>query len=293
MVGVLVFVTGSELLVRYVVAPRDSYDQYKAYFRTARASVAAFGDLHVADAIESSPAIANLGYPGDTLWLMLFKARTYVDEGRGRRIVLQYAPEQFALYRVEANQKPAAADLTRRDKPWLKFMEPHFRGYLLSYWRTVLKDPAVLLAARADTAHAGATKVKSFASWSKHEQRRSADLRVQLQAPLPQGRPIEAMVAQYRTALREFKRRGVDICMVEYPVTAVYRAAAAQAPTFAAMGAHIRRLAKAEDVRYVDLTAAMPDTEFANPDHIAPAFRNVATRLVLKRCFGVGEGSVK
>jgi len=292
-IGACAFVVGSELLVRFVVAPVDDYARYKAFFHSARAPVAMFGDSHVANAIENGPAVANLGYPGESLGLMLLKARTYVEEGRGKRIVLQFSPEQFAIYRAAKDQSSVADDLLQRNEPWLQFMRPHFRGYLLGYWRAFLRDPGVVFAARAEPAHGAAEEVKSFASWPKEAQRRDAELRVQLHAPLPQGGTVEALVAQIDAALREFKKRGVESCIVEYPLSSAYRAAAALAPTFAAMRARMKRLADSERVRYVDLTEAMPDTEFWDPDHVAAGSRGTATRLVIEGCFGAGEGGAR
>jgi hypothetical protein len=290
-IGMCGFVLGSELLVRYVVAPADDYDRYKALFRTARAPVATFGDSHVANAVENGPEVVNLGYPGESLWLMLYKARAYVEEGRGRRIVLQFSPEQFAIYRAEKDQQAVADDLSGRNESWLKFMRPHYRGYLLGYWNALLRNPGVLLSARAEPAASASDKVRSFASWPKDEQRRDAEIRVQLHAPLPQGRTIEALVAQFDSALREFRQRGVDTCIVEYPLSSVYRTAADRVPTFADMRGRIRRLADKEHVRYVDLTDAMADTDFADPDHVAPGYRDTATRLVLDRCFPGAGGA--
>src|SRR5262249_14944785 len=150
--GACAFMVGSELLVRFVVAPVDDYANYKAFFQSARAPVVAFGDSHVANAIESGPAVANLGYAGESLSLMLLNARTYMEKGRANRIVLQFSPQQFAVYRAAKDESAVAADLLERGEPWLQFMRPHFRGYLLGYWRAFLSDPSVAFAARADRA---------------------------------------------------------------------------------------------------------------------------------------------
>jgi hypothetical protein len=293
--GACAFVVGSELLIRLVVAPHDDYDQYKVLFRIAHAPVAAFGDSHVANAIESNEEIVNLGYAGETLWLMLFKARTYVESSRGERIVLQFSPEQFAIYRAEKDQTAVADDLLGRRVLWLKFMEPHFRGYLLAYWNSFLRDPGVLFTARAEPAPKAKTdvsaKVGAFALLSSDEQRRVAEIRVQLHAPLPQGPATEALIAQFASALRGFNKLGVKTCIVEYPLTGAYREAAARAPTFAAMRGRIAQLAWAEHARYLDLTKAMPDVDFSDSDHVAPFGRGLATRLVLDGCFGAKAGA--
>ena len=281
---------GSELIVRFVVAPNDGYEHYKASFRNARSPLAAFGDSHVANGLESNGELTNLGWAGDSLHLMLVKARSYAATGHARRIVLQYSPQQFAIYRAAKEQVEVADDLLGRGTPWLHFMQPHFRQYLLAYWETMLNDPGRVFAVHAaepeDRTTAG--EGPRLVSLPVSEQRRLAGIRVQLHAPLPQGRTVEALVERFAQALREIRDRGIDICVVEFPLSTVYRDAAAQAPTFAAMRARMQALLAAEKVRFLDLTAAMPDSAFGDPDHIGRQGRAALTNLVLSGCFGAG-----
>lgn len=295
-VGICGFVTGSELLVRFVVAPGDGYERYKAEFSSAQAPIAAFGDSHVADGLESSKEFVNLGTASETLFLMLAKARSYAASGRGKKIVLQYAPEQFAIYRIANQQADIAEELLAGNMRWLEFMRPHFRGYLLAYWNAALRDPARIFAAFANSAPSTESEPQpadssGLTALSPAEQRKAAQIRVQLHAPLPQGRIVEALVEKFAEVLREFRQKGIETCIVEYPLSSPYRESAAQAPTFEAMSKRFVRLAGAENVRFVDLAAAMPDSAFGNPDHIAAHARRTVTGLVLDGCFGADRSA--
>ena len=291
-IGVCGFAVGSELLVRFIVAPTDDYERYKTEFHTARAPIAAFGDSHVANAVESTQELVNLGYAGDTLFLMLAKARSYVASGRGKKVILQYSPEQFAIYRAANQQADVAKDLLDGNERWLEFMRPHFRSYLLAYWGAALRDPARILAASGAPPSRAEAKLRpaepsGLAAMSPAVQRKEAEIRVQLHAPLPQGRTVEALVDRFADALRAFRKLGIETCVVEYPLSSPYRKAAAQVATFATMQQRIQDLLESEKVRFVDLAADMPDSAFGDPDHIAGHARGTVTGLVLNGCFGV------
>ena len=281
--------------MRFVVAPADSYEHYKTDFRNARAPIATFGDSHVANAITSTVELVNLGYRGDTLHLMLVKASAYVSFGHANRVILQYAPELFSIYRAANRQAEVAEDLLSDNVAWFQFLRPHFRGYLLSYWNAVLQDPERITEAFSKASPPSDPEpqpLTGLTALSPAEQRRLAEIRVQLHAPLPQGSAIEALLETYSEALREFRRKGIDICIVEYPLSEPYRVAAAQAPTFSAMAKRFAGFAADERVRFVDLKAAMPNAAFADPDHLAAHARIPMTDLVLDRCFGAAR-SVK
>lgn len=300
-IGAAGFAAGSELLVRFVVAPQDSYEHYKNNFYATQAPIAAFGDSHVADGPLSTEAFANLGTVGETLDLMLLKAQIYASSGRAKHIVLQYSPEQFAIYRVNKNQKDDAEELLNRERPLLMFMQPHYRQYLLSYWKSVLENPRrILLATASKTPEvesgnnektAAASDTQVFANLPQAEQRKAAEIRVQLQAPLPQGAMVERLIGKFSRSLRELRARGIGVCIVEYPLSGAYREAAARVPSFAAMHSRAKQLFDAENIRFVDLTAAIPDRDFADPDHIVTRARAHETALVLNGCFGDSAGS--
>lgn len=298
-VGAGGFVAGSEVLVRYVVAPTDGYESYKAKIATAHAPIAAFGDSHVANGLVSNDRIVNLGFAGDTLPLMLVKAKVYVASNPAARIILQYSPQQFAIYRAGNMQADAANEILSVSRPWLMFMESHFRGYLLGYWSAALHDPDRVIAAFTGPSLSSgpaadepveASKVGGLVSLSPAEQRRAAEIRVQLHAPLPPSRTVESLLAMFSDTVREFKKGGIDMCIVEYPLSNPYRKAMRGAVTFATMKDRMRRFMASEGLRLVDLTASLPDSAFADVDHVSARTKPALTKLVLASCFGSGQG---
>jgi hypothetical protein len=274
-------------MVRSVFAPRDDFEQYRALFRNARTPTAAFGDSHVENAILTSPEIVNLGSRGETLPLMLSKAEAYVKSGRGKRVILQFAPQQFAVYRSDLDKTAVEEELWGTSEPILQFTRPHFRKYLLEYWRALIEDPRLAFAAPAPAPAANAGPAPaSFADLPAAEQRRIAEIRVQLHAPLPGGPIAEDFKARFTALLDELHAKKIETCVVEYPLSSAYRAGAAKVASFAALRAQIRVASAAHAARYVDLTESYQDAMFGDPDHVARNARAAVTRAVLDECFG-------
>jgi hypothetical protein len=280
-VGVLVFVAGSEWIVRNRVAPRDRFEQYRALFKSSNAPIATFGDSHVANAIKSGDDIVNLAYPAETLPLMLFKAQTYAQSRQPKAIILQFSPQQFALYRADNAQDGIREELSAGPNSWLQFTRPHFRRYLLGYWRASLNE--VLSPAKA--ASRGSTPApRLFPEWSDAEKRKSAEIRVQLHAPLAGGQSTDRLLHSFASTLKDLRARGIQTCIVRYPLSGAYRSAASAAPSFALLSDRIRALADENGVRFVDLSSAFPDAMFGDPDHIATSQQAIVTETVRNRC---------
>lgn len=291
--AVLAFVAGSEAIVRHIGGADDGFGGYKTKLREARAPVAAFGDSQVAEAIETGSAIVGLGYAGDTLPLTVEKARTIVAAKRAERVVIQFSPQQFANYRIDDQQKELSDELLGRSNPWLSFTRPQFRRYLLEYWRALLADPMRFIARSSAHAQPASVAAPVFSDKPADEQRRSAEIRVQLHMPLPPGADIDRQIARLTTLLDELAQQRIPACVVEFPVSAAYRTAAARAPSFAALRAEVQRRLQARGIRFVDLRAQVPDQYFGDADHIGPQGRALVTSLVLDECFGEPRAATK
>jgi hypothetical protein len=285
-VGVLVFIAGSEWIVRTRVAPRDGFEQYRALFQSAKAPIATFGDSHVANAVQSGGDVINLGYSAETLPLMLFKARTYAESRHPKAVILQFSPQQFALYRAENAQEGIREELSGASQPWLQFTRPQFRRYLLAYWDAWLHE--IASPPRAASA-APAQPPRLFPEWSEGEKRKSAEIRVQLHAPLAGGQSTDRLLASLVSTLGELQSKGVQTCVVRYPLSEVYRKAASAAPSFARLSERIKDLADKNGSRFVDLSSAFPDALFGDPDHIAPSHQAIVTKTLLDRCLSPGK----
>jgi hypothetical protein len=213
---------------------------------------------------------------------MLMKAEAYVKSARATRVILQLSPEQFAIYRAERQDTDLMQELFSERKPWLQFLRPQFRPYLLAYWSALLKDPLRLIRSSAPVSE----KTIPYIDLPSADRRKAAEIRAQLHTPLPGGSIVSRMFDQLADTLDHLRQRGVTICIVEYPVSKEYRDASSAIATFGELRRRFQTLAKEKNLRLVDLTDALPDVAFNDPDHIAPAYRERSTALVLSRCFG-------
>jgi hypothetical protein len=277
------FVAGSEILIRRVVAPTDSFERYRAEFHATAAPVAAFGDSQVANAIISGGDVVNLGHPAETLPLMLFKAETYARTGKAKAIILQVAPQQFAIYRADNAQDGVREELLRDSAPLLQFLRPHFRRYLLAHWRAAIER---WLAHETATATPRLPEPRTFAEWPAQEQRRSAEIRVQLHAPLSAGTTTEHLLGRLRAALDGLRASGIETCLVRYPLSDAYRKATSDVPAFSVLTGRVADLAQAQGARFIDLQSAVPDQMLVDPDHVGASGRAMVTQMVIDRCFG-------
>ena len=284
--GLLGFVGGSEWIIRRLALPGDAMEAQKLEFATATAPTAAFGDSHVAEGLVSGHEFVNLGHGGEILPMMLAKAEAYALSGRGKRIILQFSPEQFAIYRAARIDSEAADDFFNRSKPWFVFLRPQFRSNLLAYWSSILRQPWRLFQTTNTTTGATTLAAPEFVTLPADERRRSAEIRAQLHAPLPADSPaVKALLAQLSSSLDLFRQRNIQTCLVEYPVTSDYRNAAAKIETFATLRARFRDLAASTGARLVELADSLPDESFGDADHIHVSFRPHTTKLVLEKCF--------
>ncbi len=279
--GAAIFVVGSEMLIRYVAAPADDFERYRLLFRSATAPIAVFGDSQVANAIVTSPDVVNLGYPAETLPLMLFKAEAFAGAKKPKGVILQLSPQQFAIYRAENAQDEFRQELLGGSEPLLQFTRPHFRRYLLAHWQALFhrwtSSPAKGTAAPQEP--------RSFADWPAAEQRRNAEIRVQLHAPLPAGSATERLLRSLRDTLVDLRKRGIATCVVRYPLSEVYRKAASAVPSFAMLSSRVEDLTREQGATFVDLSDALPDRLLGDPDHVGPAGRATVTAMVIDRCF--------
>ena len=278
-VSAVIFVAGSEALIRVYVAPRDTFDARKNAFLNGTETSAAFGDSGVVSGLVDGDGLANFADTGAGLDTILGKLDAYVAMGRGRRIVFQLAPQHFALYRLSGGGKDELREFLDPNSGGLQFLRPHYRKYLFDYWAAVLRDPTLLR---------GAESVKKdiqprLVDMSSDAQWRQANIRVQLHIPIS-GYAATKEMRRLRAALKRAQDRGVDLCLVTFPVGGTYRAVAGKFPIFAEIRAFYKNLAAGIGATHLDLWGAYDDRYFANVDHLNQDGSRRLTREIRRRC---------
>lgn len=280
-VGLALFVLGSEILVRQAIRAGDGYEQYRLRFRTAASATIAIGDSRTATNIDLPVAIENLGNAGDDLATVLAKLKARHALRPLARVALQADPHQLAAYRLFKDSEGKLEDLLGEPPP-LAFLRPQHRQYLVAYWRVALGEPRRFLGApsAAGDAPASAPPAPDTPEWTA-----LAASRVQFHVPLP-GADALPVIRLYRETIAALKRDGVAVCLVTHPASAGYRRAADRYPSFAEARATYDRVAHDLGASRVDFWAEIADAAFGDTDHLAHGAAADYTRELMRRCFG-------
>ena len=281
LVGLSIFVGVTEAVLRWHVLPNDSYAGYKEHFRTSLAPTAAFGDSHVANALIGTADFDNFGEASDNLDTMFAKINYQMRRRHLRQIIIQADPQVFAPYRLKADQSSRVSNLLNEDDPFLVVLRPEYRQYLTQYWWSTIKNPAMFF--RSEETEPSGEEV-TFSQLSQERKDREASIRVQLHAPAAYAVKSERAKA-YQQIVQQLRAAEVEVCLIKFPVSSVYRVQAAAHATFAAAEAFFREAAESSGAIYLDYSSIITDDKFGDADHLSSRGAEEFTRLVLAGCF--------
>ena len=282
------FVVGSEMLIRFYVAPGNSYDDLKRAFHSGNSIAAAFGDSQAASGILDDSGFTNFAAPGESLGTTLGKLDAYVASGRARHVLLQLGPQDFSFYRLSLDQSDLLGDFLDVEPRILQMLRPQFRRYLFEYWAAVLSDPGRLFAEPETTTSSKSEAVPRVLEMSADARRLQAMIRTQLHIPVP-GYAATADMKRLRDTVKRTQDAGVMLCLVTFPVSSTYREAAGYYSVFSDIRVYFDAFARELGITYVDLWDAYEDDYFGNVDHLN---RDGARRLssdLRHACKGAGS----
>lgn len=295
-VSALVVFGASELLLRYAVVPQDSFRAHTQLFNSAKSSHAAFGDSHLARDFVPDSAMVNLAYPSEGIAHMDWKVRTYFNERRPGRVIVQADPHQFAAYRLYGrlgNYPRNFAD--ENPRRWQMFaLDPRLRPQLTALWWTFLTAGGKL-ESQIERRENGALLSKGDLSQVNPRRRElMARQRIDLHR-LGDPETVAALMATYSQMLDYLHERGAPLCLVTLPLSPAYLQALDSVTSVPAKRSRkqllefFRTEAQRLGATYVDdqrsITAA---ASFRDVDHLnftsAPAY----SRNLLDACFAAG-----
>jgi hypothetical protein len=265
--SILGFVAGSELLIRFLVAPGNSYDAVKHAFHSGRDTAVVFGDSRAVSGFVPGSGYANFASKGENLETTLGKLNAYIASGRRGNVLLQLDPQHFSFYRQRLAQAELLEDFLNPDSRGLQMLRPHFRRYLFEYWAAIWRDPARLFADPEEIVSDDPNPIVKLSDMPADAQRRQAMIRTQLHIPVP-GYADTADMMRLRETLTRARNAGVAICIVTFPVGSAYREAADHYPVFADIRAEYGALAADAGLIYVNLWDEYEDDNFDNVDHL-------------------------
>jgi len=276
MVGIAVFIVGSEYIVRTIVAPKSDFDTLRERLHTTQAPYAAFADSHGARGLLDQSGFVNLSMGGDNLATILEKAQFFSKFTTTKGVIIQADPHHFATYRLNREQSALRDDLFKRKTPWLSFLRPVYRQYLLEYWQAfLLFSPTVVEPTQA---------IVRLTDLPPAEVAKTASIRAGLQTPIASFKQTEFANLYIRT-VQTLQREGIDVCLVSFPISSAYQNAVKKEPTYTTALEFYAGLAKQSRMKYFDLSSALGDEQFSDPDHLNIEGAAALTKIVLNNCF--------
>lgn len=278
MVGIAVFIGGSEYIVRTIVAPKSDFDVLRERLHTTLAPYAAIADSRGANGLMDQDGFVNLSMRGDNLTTIVAKANFFARSSTAKGVIIQADPHHFASYRLNHDQSALRDDLFKRNTPWLEFLRPVFRQYLLEYWQAFLTSSP----ATTESAHA----LIRLTDLPSDKMAKTAAIRAGMQTPITSFQHTK-FADLYAKTIQNLSQKGIDVCLVSLPISSGYKNAAEREPTYNKVLQFYAALAEQFGVKYFDLSSALEDGQFSDPDHLNSEGAAVLTKIVLNDCFGI------
>lgn len=283
MVGNILFVIGSEFIVRTVAMPKSQFDALRERLHSSQHAYGAFADSRGANGLLPFNDFDNFSMGGDNLLTVLEKAKFFNRLGTTKGVIIQADPHHFANYRLNRDQSSLQDDLLKRKTYWLQFLRPVHRQYLLEYWQSYI----LAAFSATESPDSSATHVMARISDQPPAQvKKDASIRAQLQIPIKMFERTQ-YAKDYSATVQELVSDNIKVCLVSFPVSDAYRAISETEPNYRAAFSFFKTLAKHSGAKYFDFSSKLPDKMFTDPDHLNEEGAQALTNIVLNNCFGI------
>lgn len=284
----LMALLATEWLVRRYVEPNDNLPKHLRIFQEATQSIAAFGDSHVACGFRPLNGAINLGFPGENIENIAHKVALFGKRVKLSHVIVQADVHMFARYRLGEIQGydalfESAENPLAEASHWIRALSGYHRPKLIAYWRVWFNRGTFENHLRLER-NGWQECPDRWRSLEPAGRARMAAERVALHQPMERF-PNVPFAARYAEMLRDLVRAGVQVCMVEFPVSAEYRERLA-GKTADRVRSWFAQLAKATGSRFFafgDYFHGEPSS-FADADHLSPAAAALFTKRILDDC---------
>lgn len=301
--GIVLSLLASEWILRTQVQPNDNFAKQVAFYRSLDPHkpirIAAFGDSHTSQGFAAKGNDINLGMSGEGFDQIAVKIEAVLQSHTPEIIILQIAPHMFASYRV-TDYKRNYRKFFDKEYTGINLSElmlvfdPVYRVRLLFYWERFLKNHRVHSKkfhftdnGHVFTDHSMPDTEDQFAESLNNENIR----RVKQHSPVL-DRSAEQLTQKMQATIESILAQNIKLCIVDYPVTPVYRRLAGQNPNFEKAFSKIEAMAADYSLprfSYYDMTDEY--TNFRNLDHVNGAYAQVLTDKMIADCLSAVKNS--
>lgn len=282
----IAFLATTELLIRVRVIPNDRSIWHRDLFFRSDSQNVIFGDSHTSFGVHGLSGFLNLSFPSENVPLIEIKVRRYFADKQPGKVILQATPNMFSPDRDNYDERiDARPYITKNWKPYLWMFTRTHQEKIYTYWKLFLSGAG--FENKYTFQPDGALTQKDYWSTSSASQRHFLTER-RIDQQRPYAEPAEIRSAQSYARILEFlKSRGAEICMVDMPVTPLYRELSSNYEEFENARVLFRSLAADHEVRYTDMSASITDLEyFSNQDHLNERGSLNFAPLLESACFG-------
>ncbi|MCP5124402.1 MAG: hypothetical protein H6973_01805 [Gammaproteobacteria bacterium] len=286
--GLCVFaLVATEWLIRTHVEPNDHLPTHLRLFQMTTALQAGFGDSHMALGFQPPKDWVNLAFPGESIDTLAYKINVLLARTELTRAIVQADAHMFAKYRAKQmlgyneqfGRSPQELDTIN-----LRTLSGYHRPKLLAYWEVWLRKGTFASRTRF---HASGW-IEGNDNWialTTEAQEQKARERAALHIPMSDF-AVHPFAADYQSLLSNLRNRGIQTCMVEFPVTSTYLHYV-DSPNYQAVRIWFAEQARRLNLRllaYNALYADQPDY-FSDMDHLAPKGAHIFSQRIINDCF--------
>ncbi|MCW8914480.1 MAG: hypothetical protein OQK24_01355 [Magnetovibrio sp.] len=283
MVGAVVFVIGSEIIVRTTVVPHSTFDDITSRLHSSNKPFAGFADSRGDNGFVTHDQFENFSTAGDNLITIVEKAHFFAKRPTSKGVIIQADPHHFASYRLSRNQSLMRSELFDPEKPWLQFYRPVYRQYLLNYWKSLILS--FLFPSPRDAKNKISNADIRFSDLSVYEADKKASIRAGLQLPVNDVTKTH-YAKTYTDVIQKLKETGIDVCLVSFPVSSNYLRISKETTSYQQGLEFYKTLAENVGVKYLNFTSAYDNDVFLDPDHLNITGAEMFTNNILHACFG-------
>ncbi len=293
--GISSFFVFTEWMIRNRVEPHDNVLENLRLMTRPDIQSIAVGDSHVALGFDGENQFFTVGFPGENLLDTQARIEFLLHNSQLKKVILQADPHMFSEQRLQDTPKAYLKNLNEwlgmnpgAQSGFLRTLEPYHRGKLLLYWKTFLFGTFQNAPYRI---HPNGW-IEMGQSWSKVPkiQRRERALQgMKTQIPASGGFQYQAFHNLFNEIIDQLMEKGIDTCLVTFPVASEYYELAAQHPAFQKEMELFDQTARSKELKYVNGFGRFAEEKyisyFSNEDHLGPKGAKQFSAEVMEACF--------
>ena len=292
----LIFVIGSEVLIRTKIDQKDLFSAHLSVFhksKTAKTENAAFGDSLIARGFHANDNhFINLGLGGESPFRTNIKLRAFFEETEPKNVILIASPLTWFVNDPTDPNSIYSTSFRYNKRPYFRMSEPRNRYFALHFWKAFIVNGE--LREKTEIMRYGGmreTDEESERQYSKlSEDERIEDSKRLLRTYSQKSTHIKHILGLYADMIAFINSRGGRVCLLSTPFSPSFRNVAKNQLTFGNKHRNLwHDLALQNGAVFVDLYNYVDDNfYFLDFQHLNNTGATKIRPVIDKLCFSGG-----